>query len=195
LLLALIFGAVARGDVETIVFLRHGEKTPTELGQLNVKGLNRSLALAAVLEAKFGRPGFIFAPDPAADLAGGRHGEPFAYYIRPLATIEPTAIRLGMPVNTAFGFKHIDDLEAELLKPMYRNATIFVAWEHGYEAKLAAKMLKDLQGPAGEVPDWPSRDFDSLYVIRIERSGGKTTAAFSHEHEGLDGVSDVFPRP
>lgn len=187
--------AAAGADVETIVFLRHGERTAEEIGQLTAKGLNRSLALPEVLLGRFGVPQFIFAPDPARDLVGGHHGMPYSDYVRPLATIEPTAIRCGLPVNTSFGFKEIAGLERELLKPAYRNAVVFVSWEHHYEAMLAAKMIADLGGPAGEVPAWPSRDFDSLYVVRIRREGGKTSVSFTHDHEGLDGVSDRFPGP
>jgi hypothetical protein len=56
--------AMPQGKVETIVCIRHGEKPLLGLGQLTCKGLNRALALPEVLLAKFGRPGFIFAPDP-----------------------------------------------------------------------------------------------------------------------------------
>ena len=48
--------------VETIVFVRHGEKPEAGLGQLSCQGLNRALALPAVIRAKFGRPDAIFAP-------------------------------------------------------------------------------------------------------------------------------------
>jgi len=45
-------------------------------------------------------------------------------------TIEPTAIRCGLPVNTGFGFLDINGLEKELEKPAYQKATVFIAWEH-----------------------------------------------------------------
>ena len=56
------------------MFIRHGEKPANDDGQLTCQGLNRALALPAVLTAKFGKPDFIFAPlttrrkahDPAA---------------------------------------------------------------------------------------------------------------------------------
>jgi hypothetical protein len=71
--------------VETLVFVRHGEKPAEGLGQLSCKGLNRSLALPAVIAAKFGKPDAIFAPDPGQQKNDGGH--PY-YYVRPLATIE-----------------------------------------------------------------------------------------------------------
>src|SRR3982750_2445612 len=92
--LLVIVAADARAE-QTIVFLRHGEKPSGGYGQLTCQGFNRSLDLPQVLTAKFGRPNVLYAPSPAvkvADSAGS------FYYVRPLATIEPTAIKLGMPV-------------------------------------------------------------------------------------------------
>src|ERR1700733_10981298 len=92
--------------VETIVFLRHGEKPLKEIGQLNCQGLNRALALPHVLASKFGKPDYIFAPSASRDSkVGGGAGY---NYLRPLATIEPTAIELDMPVNTDFGYTDIN---------------------------------------------------------------------------------------
>ena len=54
-LLAPVYGqtntAVAPADanIETIVAIRHGEKPPNGLGNLNCRGLNRALALPNVL--------------------------------------------------------------------------------------------------------------------------------------------------
>jgi hypothetical protein len=104
--------AIANKTLETIVCIRHGEKPIGGLGQLNCRGLNRALALPNVLIGKFGTPQFIFAPNLAqkVDDKGGSY-----YYVRPLITIEPTAIRRGLPVNTEFGFEEIQGLESELL--------------------------------------------------------------------------------
>ena len=89
---------------ETIVFLRHGEKPEKGLGQLSCQGLNRALAIPDVLLDKFGTPGAIFAPNPS--FRKSDHGIDYDY-IRPLATIEPTAIRVGLPVNVQFSFNDI----------------------------------------------------------------------------------------
>jgi hypothetical protein len=51
--------------VETIVFIRHGEKPEGGFGQLNCQGLNRALALAPIIAKSFGRPDAIFAPNPS----------------------------------------------------------------------------------------------------------------------------------
>jgi hypothetical protein len=134
--------------VETIVCIRHGEKPAGGLGQLTCRGLNRALALPRVLLAKYGSPQFVFAPNPTqkADPNGGY------YYIRPLMTIEPTAIRCGLPVNTQFGYKEITGLEAELQKEKYQRATIFIAWEHGVLPNLVRDLVKANGGNPAQVP-------------------------------------------
>src|SRR5208282_3099691 len=93
--------------VETIVCLRHGEKPAGGLGQLTCRGLNRALALPNILLAKYGTPQFVFAPNPTQQV-NDKDGT--YYYVRPLITIEPTAIRCGLPVNTQFGFREIERL-------------------------------------------------------------------------------------
>jgi hypothetical protein len=90
--MALVTGMATARAEQTIVFLRHGEKPPLGLGQLDCQGPNRALALPAVLQAKFGKASAIYAPDPGSKAKD--KGVEYNY-IRPLATIEPTAIRLG----------------------------------------------------------------------------------------------------
>jgi hypothetical protein len=45
------------------------------------------------------------------------------------------------------------------------------------------------------VPAWERKDFDSIFVVKITRSAGKTSAEFSLDHEGLNGLSDACPAP
>lgn len=170
------------GSVETIVCVRHGEKPPGGLGQLTPQGFQRALALPDVLLKKFGTPQFIFAPDPAQTI----HEDKGVYsYVRPLATIEPTAIRCALPVDTEFGYKDIAGLEDKLRQPEYENAVVFVAWEHLYLAKFVRQFVHDLGGNSASVPKWIGQDYDSIYVIRI--ADGKTVS-FSLDHEGLNPI-------
>lgn len=176
---------------ETIVLMRHGEKPDGGLGQLNCQGLNRALALPQVLLGKFGRPVAIFAPNPGEVKSDG--GSKY-HYIRPLATIEPTAIQLGMPVNTRWGFDDIRPLKRALASDEYSNATVFVAWQHRYLVKIAKGMMKDLGGDPNSVPDWGDGDFDSMYVITAHGDAdGKRHATFRIEHQGLNNLSAVCP--
>ena len=96
-------GGSSKSDeaTQTLVFIRHGEKPNEGLGQLNCKGLNRALALPSVIANSFGRPDVIYAPNPSDKKEDA--GE-FYDYVRPLATVEPTAILFKLPVDTSFGF-------------------------------------------------------------------------------------------
>lgn len=177
-------------DVETLVFVRHGEKPPEGFGQLSCKGLNRALALPAVIAAKYGKPDAIYAPDPGEQKEDNGH---FWYYVRPLATIEPTAIQFGMPIQTPYGYSKIDALQTTLVDPRWRGRTVLVAWEHREIETLVRRVVAAHGGSASDVPRWESADFDSIYVVRIDWSGGAAHARFSHEREGLDGRPDDCP--
>jgi len=172
-------------SAETIILVRHAEKPAAGLGQLSCQGLNRALALPAVLLRKFGRPDAIFAPDPA--IAKPDHGQTFDY-VRPLATIEPAAIAYGRPVDASLGYADIKGLQARLSSPALRNATVFVAWEH----TAATALARALVGKAAVVPAWNSADFDSIYVIRMTR-GEKPGVTFERQKEALDGLSANCP--
>lgn len=175
--------------VETIVCIRHGEKPRGGLGQLTCKGLNRALALPDILLSKYGTPQFIFAPNPTQKVDAGRY-----YYVRPIATIEPTAIRCGLPIDTQFGYREIAGLENELEEPKYQNAVVFVAWEHGYLDIFAKDMLASNGGHASRVPKWPEDDYDTIFLIKITRSNGTHTVSFEIDHERLNGrLKDSCP--
>ncbi|MDR3099918.1 MAG: histidine phosphatase family protein [Paraburkholderia sp.] len=177
-------------DIETLVFVRHGEKPADGLGQLNCKGLNRALALPAVIAAKYGKPDAIYAPDPGQQKDD--RGQAY-YYVRPLATVEPTAIQFGLPIQTPYGYAQTDALEKALLDPAWRNRTVLVGWEHREIETLVRKLVAGHGGQAADVPKWKSADFDSIYVVRIDWSGATPRARFSHDREGLDGRSDECP--
>ena len=175
--------------VETLVFIRHGEKPNKEIGQLNCQGLNQALALPRVLTAKFGKPDYIFAPAPdRMSAAVGRFN-----YIRPLATIEPTAIELGMPVNTDFGYTDIDGLRLELTNKKYKDALIIVAWEHHELESVVKQVVGEFGGDPKEVPKWEGNDFDSIYIVRISNGEAAKSASFTLDHEGLDNLSTDCP--
>ena len=183
--------AIADGSTETIVMIRHGEKPRGGLGQLNCMGLNRALALPDVLIKRFGKPDYIYAPNPAARI----HDRTRRYsYVRPLATIEPTAIRVGLPVNTEIGYDKIDQLQKALTQPAYANARIFVAWEHVYLHAFAQQFLASYGKDPNVVLPWPNSDYDTIYVFQLTEKNGKRQLSFNVEHEGLDGsLSDTCP--
>src|SRR6478609_6467286 len=94
----------ANASAETIVFFRHGEKPSAGLGQLTCQGMNRAIALPGVLLSRFGAPKWLYAPNPAVKISdpGGSFD-----YVRPLATIEPIAIKAGLSVNTNYGYTDV----------------------------------------------------------------------------------------
>jgi hypothetical protein len=177
---------------ETIVAIRHAEKPPTSLGQLTCKGLNRALALPKVLIPRYGKPDRIYAPDPGTRI--GQLGNLNYSYVRPLMTIEPTAIQLEMPVNALIGFKNVGQLRKEVLAPENTNSVIYLAWEHVYLNQFAKRLLKAYGKDPSVVPDWPDGEYDRIYVFRITDVDGKKDLAFSVEAQGLtDSLSDKCP--
>jgi len=182
----------AAGAQQTIVAIRHAEKPPTSLGQLTCKGLNRALALPKVLIPRYGKPDRIYAPDPGTHV--GQLGNLSYSYVRPLMTIEPTAIQLEMPVNALIGFKNVGQLKKELMAPENANSVIYLAWEHNYLNEFAKRMLKAYGKDPSVVPDWPNEEYDRIYVFRITNVNGKKKLTFSVEYQGLnDSLSDKCP--
>lgn len=174
---------------QTIVFFRHGEKPSTGNGQITCQGLNRALALPDVLFAKYGRPQWAYAPNPAekiSDPAGS------FFYVRPLATIEPTVIRAGISVNTNYGYTNVAGIQSVLIKSSKANDTIFVAWEHAYLVRIVQSIMNTYGGGA-PVPAWTSGDYDSLYVVRVTYTANGITARFERESQGLNGLPTTCP--
>jgi hypothetical protein len=177
--------------LETIVLVRHGEKPNKGLGQLNCQGLNRALALPTVIAGMFGKPDAVFAPDPSSQKpdAGVLYD-----YVRPLATVEPSAIYFGLPVNASLGFVDTDGLRTALEQPLYRNAVVLVAWEHTFIETIARSLLASHGGDVAQVPTWQADDFDSIFVVAIARTGpAAAKATFTIKQEGLNGQSATCP--
>jgi hypothetical protein len=199
LLAAALLLAGSAAAEETIVFVRHGEKPAEGLGQLDCQGLNRSLKLPAVINALFGKPKAILAPDPAKQKQDG--GTLFDY-VRPLATIEPTAIAFGMPVNAQVGLDDTAGLKAELDKDAYRDALVLVSWEHKIINEIECQIItgngcvfeKDKNGvkKSGDVIKWDGDDFDRIDIVKIDWSGRKAT--IETRSEGLDGQPKTCPQ-
>ena len=182
----------AAPTVERILILRHGEKPPAGLGQLACKGLSRALALPDVIIPKYGTPQVLFAPNPGRRKPD--NGQLYNY-IRPLATIEPLAIRAGLPVDTQFGFDSVLPLARTIDAPQYAGKFVVVAWEHNLLVPMMRSILKHHGADPKQIADWKHDDFDRLDVIEITRGPGKKSAAtYMHGQQGLNGISDECPR-
>jgi hypothetical protein len=183
--------AQSPATTETLVFVRHGEKPAViDNGQLTCQGVNRSIALAPVLLSKFGAPDFLFAAGPEEDQDDNGNNY---YYLRALATIEPTAGMAGQTIDLKFDKDDIDDLEKELMKSAYANSVVFTAWEHTEMDELVANIVHDNGGDSSVVPAWPDDDYDSIFVVTLTRTGSQTAVTFGHDYEGLNGMSAICP--
>jgi len=182
----------AKSEVETLVFVRHGEKPKPGLGLLTCQGLNRSLKLPEFFAANFPRPDYIFAPDPSVKVTE-IHGDGERYdYVRPLLTIGPTAIRTGVPVNTQLPFNDPGLLADTLMDPRYHDATIYVVWEHLNIVTFAEIMLNRFDN-AGKVPEWPNSDYDKVFVFTIDWNEPRSLK-FDVRSEGLGRIDESCPR-
>ncbi|MBC3413513.1 histidine phosphatase family protein [Pseudomonas sp. SWRI107] len=178
---------------QTLVFLRHAEKPGEGLGQLNCQGLNRALDLATVLPERFGDADYVFAANPSRHVEEGSQDLRYSY-IRPLMTITPSAIRLGLPVNIDYSANDTDALADELLSNKYRNATVYTAWSHGYLPELINTVAGKALGEERVITeDWSGDDFDTLYVLTLTWHDGKATLLSRNVRQQLDGGSKACP--
>lgn len=178
---------------QTLVFLRHGEKPGEGLGQLNCQGLNRAIDLATLLPERFGKADYVFAANPSRHVEEGSQDQSYSY-IRPLMTITPSAIRLGLPVNIDYGANDTDGLARELLRDKYRNATIYTAWSHGYLPELINTVAGKALGEERVITqDWSGDDFDTLYVLTLTWHDGKASLLSRNVRQGLDNGASGCP--
>ena len=178
---------------QTLVFLRHGEKPDGGLGQLNCQGLNRAIDLSTLLPEKFGKADYVFAANPTRNVEEGEFDNSYSY-IRPLMTISPSAIKLGLPVNINFSANDTGDLADELLHDKYHNSVIYTAWSHGYLPELINKVAGDATGKKTTITeDWESSDYDSLYVLTLTWHNGKASLQSHVYKQGLDNGAETCP--
>ncbi|MFW9081293.1 histidine phosphatase family protein [Pseudomonas sp. P2757] len=178
---------------QTLVFLRHAEKPEGGLGQLNCQGLNRAIDLSTLLPEKFGKADYVFAANPTRNVEEGELDNSYSY-IRPLMTISPAAIKLGLPVNIEFSANDTSDLARELTDDKYHNATIYTAWSHGYLPELINKVAGNAVGGKQKITeDWESGDYDSLYVLTLTWHNGKASLQSHSYKQGLDNGQTTCP--
>lgn len=178
---------------QTLVFLRHAEKPEGGLGQLNCQGLNRAIDLSTLLPEKFGKADYVFAANPTRNVEEGELDNSYSY-IRPLMTISPAAIKLGLPVNIEFSANDTSDLARELTADKYHNSTIYTAWSHGYLPELINKVAgKAVGGKQSITDDWSGDDFDSLYVLTLTWHNGKASLQSHSYKQGLDHGKETCP--
>ena len=171
---------------QTLVFLRHAEKPAMGLGQLNCQGLNRAIDLSELLPKEFGKADFIFAANPSRHVEEGEGDQSYSY-LRPLMTVGPSAIKLGLPINIDYDANDTSDLAAELLRDKYHDSTIYTAWSHGYLPELVNKIAREASGKNVKlVDDWTGDDFDSILVLTLKWVNGKASLEYENYKQGLN---------
>lgn len=182
--------ALAEDSLQTLIFIRHAEKPKKGLSQLSCQGLNRALALPTKIQTLFGIPDAIYVPDPGTPKKD--HGLEYSY-VRPLATVEPLAVRFGLPLNTRIAYSAPEQLHAALDVESFAHSTILIAWEHRALVKTVRTLFPAYGGNAALIPDWSHDDFDSIYVLHIRRTLGQASVEFSHMAQGLNGQPHTCP--
>lgn len=177
-----------KADV-TIVMVRHAEKQSADLGQLTCQGLNRALKLGPLLSSRFGKADEVLAPNPAVKINSGSNEW---FYVRPLATIEPYAIRSDLPVNTAYGWNDINPVIQTLLTR--KQGLVVLAWEH-HQIELISKEIVKRLGSSQTIPAWHGDDFDNIYVFKIATPANlkPSLISFENQKQGLNGQSLSCP--
>lgn len=151
---------VRRTPVLRVVIIRHGEK-PAEGDNLSCAGLNRALALPAVLDELLPTPPtYTYVPIIGTN-------DDSTSQARMFQTVTPYAVRHNLCVNSDYAVENAAGLAHELRR---QRGTALVVWEHNAISEIAKALgLK-------EELQWPDEDFDSIWVIEFSGGGAKGKA-------------------
>lgn len=152
--------STAPAPVLRIVIIRHGEK-PTEGDNLSCAGLNRALALPAVLNQLMpSPPNLTFVP-----VIGTNDKD--TTRVRMLQTVMPYAVQHNLTINSDFMVANTEAFARQLRQ---LRGTVLVVWEHNNIVDIARELGLE------EVLDWPDTDFDSIWTISFSGGGAKGKA-------------------
>jgi len=143
-----------------VIIIRHGEK-PEEGDNLSCTGLNRALALPAVLHRLLPTP-------PAATyvpIIGTKDDSTST--ARMFQTVMPYAVQYNLCVNSNYAVENAAGLAKEL---RHQRGAALVVWEHNAIPEIAKHLgIK-------EEMEWPDDDFDSIWTIEFSGGGAKGKA-------------------
>ncbi|WP_230460331.1 histidine phosphatase family protein [Sansalvadorimonas verongulae] len=181
--------------VQTLIFIRHGEKPANDLGQLDCRGFNRSLKLPAYFRANFPSPTEIYAPHPSPRRSRQDGVTRYYHYMRPLATIEPTAISFGLPVNVEIPYNRPRQLITALLNDKYRNSVIYISWGHNYLTEIGRLLLKRFNYD-GTFSKWGGDDYERVLIFEITTNKkGERRLEFREARQSLGKMSEQCMLP
>jgi len=149
-----------RPPVLRVVIIRHGEK-PADGDNLSCAGLNRALALPAVLNR------LLPTPPTATYVPIIGTNDDSTSQARMFQTVTPYAVQHNLCVNSDYAVENAAGLAKELRR---RRGTALVVWEHKAIPKIAKRL------GIVEKLEWPDEDFDSLWLIEFSGGGAKGKA-------------------
>jgi hypothetical protein len=151
---------VAPAPVLRVVIIRHGEK-PAEGDNLSCAGLNRALALPAVLNQLMpSPPNLTFVP-----VIGTNDKD--TTRVRMLQTVMPYAVQHNLTINSDF---MVENTKAFARQLRQLRGTVLVVWEHNNIVEIARDLGLE------NVPEWPDEDFDSIWSISFSGGGARGKA-------------------
>lgn len=152
--------AAPPAPVLRIVIIRHGEK-PAEGDNLSCAGLNRALALPAVLNQLMPTPpNLTFVPVIGTD-------DKDTTRVRMLQTVMPYAVQHNLTINSDFMVENTKVFARQLRR---LRGTVLVVWEHHSIVEIAQDLGLE------NVTDWPDADFDSIWTISFSGGGARGKA-------------------
>lgn len=150
----------AAPPVLRVVIIRHGEK-PAEGDNLSCAGLNRALALPAVLDRLLpAPPDYTYVPIIGTD-------DDSTSQARMFQTVTPYAVRHNLCINSDYAVANAAGLAKELRR---QRGTALLVWEHDNIPRIAKKL--GIKHP----PEWPDDDFDSIWLIEFHGGGTRGKA-------------------
>lgn len=101
---------------------------------------------------------------------------------RCIQTVTPIAKHLGLKINSTYGYPPWiggnSKAAAAMKEQLAVSFNILTAWEHNNIKYLS----EDLGVAKSQIPDWPSTDFDSVYVLTFNDSMSLSSFHVAHEN-------------
>ena len=177
-------------STDQVIVIRHGQKptaNPKHRGvredgtndseSLTVRGWLHAGALAAVFaeignrssEGRLNKPDFIYAAGIGKKRAeiDGKTVSLGSHSRRPLETITPMALRLGLTPVTAYSKGEEQVLVKDVLA---RHGTVLICWQHEEIPNIGNLIV----GSDSIVPQsWPENRYDLIWVFDLRRGSWK----------------------
>jgi hypothetical protein len=158
-----------------VVIIRHGEK-PDSGNNLSCKGLNRALALPAVLDTVTGKPDYTYVPTIKVGKKTSSD--------RMFQTVTPFAVKKNLNINSSFKEDNTTGAANDVL---LKTGMVLMVWEHSNIPPLAKAL-----GVPGKLK-WHGKDFDSIWIIDfVSTKKGLKYKRFSVEQENIN-PADTCP--